>query len=89
MILKLLSFLVLMELVNATSIDSGLSTRPKEVNIGAIFAFGTTIGKVAKIAIQAALDDVNSSPLVLNGTKLSISMQDSILSGFVGIVEGK
>ena len=65
------------------------STRPDVVNIGAILSFNSSIGKVAKVAIQAAVDDVNSSPLVLNGTKLKITIQDTKLSsGFLGIVEG-
>ncbi|KAE8010755.1 hypothetical protein FH972_007092 [Carpinus fangiana] len=64
------------------------STRPDVVNIGAILAFNSSIGKVAKVAIEAALDDVNSDPKVLNGTKLNITMQDTKLSsGFLGIVE--
>ncbi|KAL9229708.1 hypothetical protein vseg_005146 [Gypsophila vaccaria] len=93
MMLKLLIFLVLTELVvengllHAAENDTTSSTRPKEVNIGAIFAFDTTIGKVAKVAIQAALDDVNDSPSVLHGTKLNITMKDSIFNGLVGIVE--
>ncbi|KAK9670491.1 hypothetical protein RND81_13G205100 [Saponaria officinalis] len=33
------------------------------------------------------MDDINSSPLVLNGTKLNITMKDSIFNGLVGIVE--
>ncbi|KAK9670496.1 hypothetical protein RND81_13G205200 [Saponaria officinalis] len=93
MIIKLLNFLVIIELIilkngflnaNMNEINS---ERPKEVNIGAIFAFDTIIGKVAKVAIQAAVDDVNSSPLVLHGTKLNISMQSSNHGGFLGIVD--
>ena len=65
------------------------STRPNLVNIGAILAFNSSIGKVAKVAIEAAVDDVNSDPEVLNGTKLNITMQDTkFSSGFLGIVEG-
>ncbi|KNA19935.1 hypothetical protein SOVF_056880 [Spinacia oleracea] len=50
-------------------------------------SFNSTIGKVAKLAIQAAIDDVNSSPHVLQGTKLNISIQDSHHNGFLGAVE--
>jgi ionotropic glutamate receptor len=72
----------------STATDAS-STRPDVVNIGAILAFNSSIGKVAKVAIEAALDDVNSDPEVLNGTKLNITMQDTKLSsGFLGIVEG-
>lgn len=58
------------------------------VNVGAIFPFNSTIGKVAKVAMLAALDDLNSNPDVLGGTKLNITMKDSGYSGFLGIVEG-
>jgi ionotropic glutamate receptor len=68
---------------------TGASTRPDAVNIGAILSFNTSIGKVAKVAIEAAVEDVNSDPGVLNGTKLKLSMQDTKLSsGFLGIIEG-
>ncbi|XP_074302592.1 glutamate receptor 3.3-like [Silene latifolia] len=91
MMLKLLIFLVVAKMVvengllHAVDVDSNSSRKPKEVNIGAIFAFNSTIGKVA---IQAAVDDVNASPLVLNGTKINITMQDSNNNCFLGIVEG-
>ncbi|KAH9608496.1 hypothetical protein KSS87_019958 [Heliosperma pusillum] len=93
MMLKLLIFLVFAKLVvengllHAANTDATSSRRPEEVNIGAIFAFNSTIGKVAKVAIQAAVDDVNTSPLVLHGTKINITMQDSNNNGFLGIVE--
>lgn len=67
--------------------DTNTSTRPRSLNIGAIFSFNSTIGKVAKVAIQAAVDDVNSSSDVLKGTNLNISMQDSSQNEFLGIVE--
>ncbi|MED6196401.1 hypothetical protein PIB30_047091 [Stylosanthes scabra] len=61
---------------------------PDHVNIGAILAFNSTIGKVAKNAIEAAVDDVNSDPTILSGTNLNISMQDTKLSiGFLGIID--
>nr|DAD46525.1 TPA_asm: hypothetical protein HUJ06_016462 [Nelumbo nucifera] len=63
------------------------SSRPSVVNIGAILSFDSTIGRVAKIALEAAMDDVNSNSSVLHGTKLVIKMQNSNCSGFVGIVE--
>ncbi|KAL9229710.1 hypothetical protein vseg_005147 [Gypsophila vaccaria] len=63
------------------------SNRPKEVHVGAIFAFNTRIGRAAKVAIQAAVDDVNASPIVLHGTKLNISMKDTNFTGLIDIVE--
>ncbi|KMT08870.1 hypothetical protein BVRB_6g135930 [Beta vulgaris subsp. vulgaris] len=50
-------------------------------------SFNSITGKVAKLAIEAAMDDVNSSSQVLKGTKLNISMSDSNYSGFLGAIE--
>ncbi|KAK4261655.1 hypothetical protein QN277_004619 [Acacia crassicarpa] len=67
---------------------NGVPPRPNSVNIGAILSFNSTIGKVAKVAIDAAKDDINSNPSVLNGTKLNISFRDTELStGFLGIID--
>ncbi|RDX62382.1 Glutamate receptor 3.6, partial [Mucuna pruriens] len=67
---------------------SNVTTRPSAVNIGAILSFNSTIGRVAKVAIQAAVDDINSNATILNGTKLNISMLDTKLStGFLGIID--
>ncbi|KAM6543414.1 hypothetical protein CsatB_007861 [Cannabis sativa] len=63
------------------------STRPAVVNIGAIFTFDSTIGRVAKIAIEEAVKDVNSNSSILQGTKLLVTMQNSNCSGFLGMVE--
>lgn len=86
-------YLVLMVLHNClasngvgTNVSS--SVRPSIVNIGAIFSLSSLIGRVAKVAIEAAIEDVNSDPSVLRGTKLKITMQDSNYSGFLGIIEG-
>lgn len=68
------------------SSNSSVIMRPSVVNVGAIFPFNSTIGKVAKVAMLAALDDVNSDPG--GGIKLNITMKDSGYSGFLGIVEG-
>lgn len=68
--------------------STSIPTRPDVVNVGTVFSFGTTIGKVAKVAVQAAVEDVNSDPSVLNGTKLKVTMKDTNYSGFLGIVEG-
>lgn len=63
--------------------------RPEIVNIGSIFTFNSVIGKVAKVAVQAAIEDVNSSPDILQGTRLKLTMHDSNSSGFLGICDGK
>ena len=73
-------------------ISAGLSAnstaKPKVVNIGALLTFNSTIGRVAKVAISAAANDVNNDPTVLNGTELVVKMQDSKCNGFDGIIQG-
>ena len=69
-------------------LSQNVSSRPAVVNIGAIFSFNSTIGRVAKIAIDEAVKDVNSNSSILHGTKLVVKKQDSNCSGFFGMVEG-
>lgn len=70
------------------SLGADVRKRPETVNIGSIFTFNSIIGKVAKVAVQAAIEDVNSSPNILRGTKLKLTMHDSNSSGFLGITDG-
>ncbi|KAH9328311.1 hypothetical protein KI387_000419, partial [Taxus chinensis] len=58
--------------------------RPATVNVGALVAYNTTIGRVAKKAIELALEDVNNDETVLNGTQLVLTMMDSNCSAFIG-----
>ena len=58
-----------------------VSRWPDTVKIGAILSSNSSVGKVAKLAIEAAVKDVNCNPALLNGTKLSISMLDTKFSG--------
>lgn len=62
--------------------------RPNVVNVGAIFSFDTTNGKVAKFAMKAAEDDINSDPSILGGRKLSVALHDSNYSSFLGFIGG-
>lgn len=63
-------------------------TRPDVVNVGALFGFSSIVGKVAQVAVRAAVEDINSDPSVLGGTELKLTMKDTNYSGFLGIVEG-
>lgn len=67
--------------------SSNASSRPAVVNIGAIFTFDSTIGRVAKLAIQEAVKDVNSNSSILHGTELVVHMRTSNCSGFLGMVQ--
>ncbi|KAB2602536.1 glutamate receptor 3.2-like [Pyrus ussuriensis x Pyrus communis] len=62
------------------------ASRPPVMNVGAMFAAGSINGKVLKIAIEAAGNDVNADPSILGKTKLSISFHDSNYSGFLGLI---
>ncbi|KAK1680088.1 hypothetical protein QYE76_040936 [Lolium multiflorum] len=68
------------------STNGGIS-RPTEVRIGALFTFDSVIGRAVKPAIELAVADVNADPGVLSGTKLTVLMQDTNCSGFVGTIE--
>ncbi|XP_038972452.1 LOW QUALITY PROTEIN: glutamate receptor 3.1-like [Phoenix dactylifera] len=83
----LLLFLALYFYLFSSGVGRNISSRPAVVNIGALFTFNSTIGRVAKVAIDSAVDDVNSDPGVLQGTKLVIDMEDSSCNGFLGMVE--
>jgi glutamate receptor, ionotropic, plant len=67
---------------------TGNLTRPAEVRIGALFTFDSVIGKAVRPAIELAVADVNADPSILPGTKLSVLMQDTNCSGFVGTIDG-
>ncbi|CAL5399958.1 unnamed protein product [Camellia sinensis] len=73
-------------LFNVRTFSEAVSKPPDVVNIGAIFTFKTINGKVARIAMNAAVEDINSDSSILGGKKLAISMHDSNFSGFLGII---
>ncbi|XXG79735.1 hypothetical protein AAC387_Pa09g0740 [Persea americana] len=60
--------------------------RPATVNIGAVFTHNSTIGRVAKVAIQVAVNDINSNSSVLGGTKLNLILEDSACNVFIGSI---
>lgn len=84
----ILWLLASMMVCNGLPLNATVSGRPAVVNIGAIFSFKTIIGKAAKIAVETAIEDVNSNPDILPGTKLELQMKDSNYSGFMAVVEG-
>lgn len=67
---------------------SSSSSRPSTVKIGALLTSDSFIGRAAGPAIVAAVDDVNSDPSILPGTKLNFIIHDTNCSGFLGTVEG-
>ncbi|KAI4374870.1 hypothetical protein MLD38_012812 [Melastoma candidum] len=85
------AWLLLVSFISCGSLSVGfannVTSRPAVVNIGALFTLDSTIGRVAKIAIEEAVKDVNANSSVLPGTKMAVRMADSNCSGFVGIVQ--
>eukprot|EP01018_Ginkgo_biloba_P026530 Gb_20613 [translate_table: standard] len=71
--LALISFII----HTASGQASALKQPPETVNVGAIIAWETTAGKVAKSAIELAIEDVNSNTNVLKGTQLHVDIRDS------------
>lgn len=72
---------------NDSSMPSSFS-RPKSVNIGALFTFNSVIGRAVKPAIAAAVDDINSNSSLLEGTTINLIFHDTNCSGFLGTMEG-
>lgn len=62
---------------------------PDAVNIGAVFTFNSVIGRATKVAMEAAVSDVNADPRILKGTKLRLIVEDANCSVFLGSVGGK
>lgn len=85
----LLALMILYNGFSSTVAGIHNTSRPDIVNIGALFSFNTSVGKIIKIALEAAVDDVNSDPNILGKTKLKLSLQeDSKYRGFLSIAEG-
>ena len=40
------------------------STVPEFINIGVLYSFNTSVGRIVKIAVETAVDDINSDSLV-------------------------
>lgn len=72
----------------SNGLSTNVSSRPVVVNVGAIFTLNSTIGRVAKIAIEEAVKDVNANSSVLRETKLVVNINNTNCSGFLGMVEG-
>uniref|UniRef100_A0A1J3HDH0 Glutamate receptor n=1 Tax=Noccaea caerulescens TaxID=107243 RepID=A0A1J3HDH0_NOCCA len=83
--------LLLLIVCDAVPLQQGLATnvsaRPQVVNIGSVFTFNSLIGRVIKVAMEAAIEDVNANPSVLNNTQLRIIMHDTKFNGFMSIME--
>ncbi|XP_050212444.1 glutamate receptor 3.3 [Mercurialis annua] len=86
-VVEFVSFLFVFFGLFPCGLTKNVTARPSVVNIGAIFTIDSTIGRVAQLAIQEAVKDVNANSSILRGTKLSVKIQNSNCSGFSGMVE--
>ncbi|XP_047966336.1 glutamate receptor 3.3-like [Salvia hispanica] len=73
--------------VSSDGLSVNTSSRPVVVNVGAIFTFDSTIGRVAKLAIEEAVKDINANSTVLKGSRFNVIFRNSNCSGFLGLVE--
>ncbi|KAL6873798.1 hypothetical protein ACP4OV_013880 [Aristida adscensionis] len=78
---------VFLALAAAAGRAAAAGARPREVAIGALFTYDSTIGRAARLAIELAVDDVNADRTVLAGTNLNLITQDTNCSGFLGTIE--
>lgn len=62
--------------------------KPAVVKVGAVFTFDSVIGRGAKVAMEMAVEDINSDPRILNGTELKVIMEDESCSVFMGSIKG-
>ncbi|KAL8478300.1 hypothetical protein ACS0TY_030274 [Phlomoides rotata] len=78
---------VAVEVIGNRGNSSGVFDGTRVINVGAFFAYNSTIGRSVGPALLAAIEDVNSDTTILNGTKLNLILQDTNCSGFLGTVE--
>lgn len=64
--------------------DTQNISAPATLNIGALVAFSSVIGQVAKQALELAVADINRDGTILNGSKVVLQMLDTNCSAFQG-----
>ncbi|KAK7303325.1 hypothetical protein RJT34_14228 [Clitoria ternatea] len=68
----LVVLMVLFNGVSSTEVVLDNSTIPASVNIGLLYSFNTSVGRIVKVAGEAAVEDVNSDPSILGKTTLKV-----------------
>lgn len=58
------------------------------VKIGALFTYNSVIGRVVKVAIEAAADDINADQTLLREISLKFVQEDVQCNVFMGSVRG-
>ena len=59
------------------------------IHIGALVSYDTFNGRVARKAIQMAVDSINKDKNILNNSELVLHMLDTNCSAFLGVAAGK
>ncbi|XP_078167543.1 glutamate receptor 3.5-like isoform X1 [Carex rostrata] len=83
----LLLFLISLSLAIITRSQNSNPQNITSVNIGALYTYNSIIGRAARLAIELALEDVNSDRTILPNTKLNVISQDTNCSGFLATIE--
>ena len=83
-----LYFYVTIMLMSFSSMVSSENTTAKQLHIGVLVSYGTLIGRVAKQAIEMAVDDINRNESFLQGSKLVVHVLDTNCSAFQGAASG-
>ncbi|KAK1381064.1 hypothetical protein POM88_027808 [Heracleum sosnowskyi] len=63
-----------------------VTNNPGVVNIGDVFTIRSINGRVAKIAMDVVVQDVNSDPTILPGRRLNLSVHDCNYGSFLSII---
>ena len=84
----LLLFIISLSLAIITRSQSSNPQNITSINIGALYTYNSIIGRAVRIAIELALEDVNSDRTILPDTKLNVISQDTNCSGFLATIEG-
>ena len=84
----LLLFLISVSLAIITRSQTSNPQNITSINIGALYTYNSIIGRAARLAIELALEDVNSDRTILPDTKLNVISHDTNCSGFLATIEG-
>ncbi|XP_078167545.1 glutamate receptor 3.5-like isoform X3 [Carex rostrata] len=83
----LLLFIISLSLAIITRSQTSNPQNITSINIGALYTYNSIIGRAVRIAIELALEDVNSDRTILPDTKLNVISQDTNCSGFLATIE--
>ncbi|XP_078167549.1 glutamate receptor 3.5-like isoform X1 [Carex rostrata] len=83
----LLLFLISVSLAIITRSQTSNPQNITSINIGALYTYNSIIGRAARLAIELAVEDVNSDRTILPDTKLNVISRDTNCSAFLATIE--